>query len=452
MKSKIFTLLTFMSISTIGLLHAQIDAQFTRDSIEIERGIPGTTDFEPYFKVINEEFDDQNRPLTIVVYEYLTPTQLVPLQRQTFQYEGDNTSDFLMEDWNSTTEAWVPVKQEISTYENDLLVSFLRKKAPSGTLVDERRWFYNYDETGNETEKTLQSWNENTATWENLSRKRTTYTDEGNISIQLVQRFQDGSWNNTRRRGWTWEPGDLQPSITIAQRWSDTDQDWVSLSRRTYDNTPGGLWSGITTEVWDANTNTWVNEIRQGITINPDNNTSMLNLETWDNGWNPSFQNLYSFANNVNNSLLQQWNEQDLQFENFLRYRAEFNNAQLPILKMGMQRWDTDDQAWENRVFTRRINYFYTEVESTSINEIPVQNLCNIPNPYLPGTTFNCDIPADHGQLILDVYNLYGQLVVSEKVAGPTMQINNRLIPGMYIVSVHDAAQVYNVEKIIIAN
>lgn len=452
MKNKIFTLFIFMNISITGMLSAQIDPQFTRDSIEIERGIPGTTDFEPYFKVINEEFDDENRPLTIVVYEYLTPTQLVPLQRQTFQYEGENTANFLMESWDSGAETWIPVKQEISAYDNDLLVSFLRKKAPEGTLVDERRWFYSYDEAGNETERLLQSWNANISSWDNLSRKRATYNDDGNIEVQLVQRFQDGNWNNTQRRIWSWVEGDLQPTMTLAQRWSATDQDWVNLSRRTYDNTPGGLWSGITTQLWDTNTNSWVNEIRQGITINPTNDISTLNLETWDDGWNPSFQNFYSFANNVNNSLLQQWDEQALQYENFLRYRSEFNDSRLPLTKMGMQRWNTDAEAWENRIFTRRINYFWTEVENTSTNEIKVQNRCRIPNPYLPGTPFNCDIPTDHGQLFLEVYNLYGQVMVSEKVAGPMLQINSPLTPGMYIVSVHDGLQVYNLEKIVITH
>lgn len=47
MSEKIFCLLPVL-LSLLSL-NAQIDEAFIRDSIEIERGISGTTDFEPFF-------------------------------------------------------------------------------------------------------------------------------------------------------------------------------------------------------------------------------------------------------------------------------------------------------------------------------------------------------------------------------------------------------------------
>ena len=103
-------LLLYLLLLAVGYLpnsYAQIDAGFVRDSIEIERGIAGTTDFEPFFRLVNTAFDDDNRPLASIIYRYLTETELVPNQRQTFEYDEDgNKTMFLLEEWDQDAEDW----------------------------------------------------------------------------------------------------------------------------------------------------------------------------------------------------------------------------------------------------------------------------------------------------------------------------------------------------------
>ena len=449
---RLFIILICSSTLLLPALSGQIDPQFRRDSIRIEKGVSGTTEFEPFFKIINEDFDQDNRPLTSVIYSVESQSQMVPVQRQRFEYENGNTTSFLLEEWDMDQETWVPVKQEINTYEDNRLMELLRKKASNGVLVDHRKWTYAYNAAGMETGRLLQSWNSGMEIWENLSRKTITYNSAGKIETQLLERYQDDAWVNRRRRGWTWMAGGLQPMRTTTQQWSDKEQEWVNVSRKTYNMGGNGLWSGSIIEEWDASTDEWVNEIRESFNFNPGDNSSTSNLDRWEMmNWQSALRSLYNQSPDQNTALLQQWNPAAMEHENFLRYGTNFNADMLPTQSLGMQRWNPEFEDWENRNYTRRINYFWTDVNASSTNEVVEQKHCAIPNPYVSGTEIFCTIPLDQFPVFLEVSNLYGQIIHRKQVASQSMRINATLAPGLYVVRIRDAQQIYHLEKIVIA-
>ncbi len=449
-------LLLYLLLLAVGYLpnsYAQIDAGFVRDSIEIERGIAGTTDFEPFFRLVNTAFDDDNRPLTSIIYRYLTETELVPNQRQTFEYDEDgNKTMFLLEEWDQGTEAWRALKQEESTYEDGRLAIFLRKRPVDGTLQNRRRWVYQYTMGGMETGKLLQSWNADMGSWENLSRKTTSYDGEERISEQLLERFSGGVWKNSRRRTWTWGMGALQPSQTVSQIWSSMEQDWVNDARKSYGAGPNGLWSSSVVEQWNPNTGEWENDLQEQFAIDLANAESNYSLANWNGEWQANLRGQFTYSPGETQALLQNWNGSEMQYDNFLRSRSMFNSMRLPVQQTGMQSWNGDAGNWENQTYTRRTTYFWRSTEPNSTTEI-VQNRCTIPNPYFSGATISCELQAQDFPLNLEVYNLYGQLVLHKQVGSPTFQAETSGLPsGLYVFKLSDDSAVYQLQKVVVAN
>lgn len=445
-------LLLLISLWNLPEIFAQIDESFVRDSTEIERGLAGTMDFEPSFRLVNQAFDEGNRPLRSILYRYTSPDDLVREQQQTFEYDDNgNKTMFLLEQWNAAEEEWVPVKQEDSNYNlNGRLSSLTRMIAVQGELQNRRRWTYQYNAAAMETEKRLEAWNSDTEAWENLSRKSTSYTAEGQIEEQLLENFNGTVWVPRRKRTWTYELGQLQPSETLGQVWSSSEEAWVNNSRKAYAMAANGLWSGSIVQVWDSTAEEWVNDVKETFTIDLDNSESTFNIETWDGDWKEDARSQYSYSLSENQALLQRWNSTDKQHENFLRYRSLFNNDRLPVQQTGMQAWDANDETWENRNYTRRVTYFWRNNDPTS-TDAPIANHCVIPNPYWSGTSINCELFSQDFPLRLEVYNVYGQLVQHKQVNSPSFAVETSSLPyGLYVFKLSDEQQIYQLQKVVV--
>jgi hypothetical protein len=250
---------------------------------------------------------------------------------------------------------------------------------------------------------------------------------------------------------WTWEAGQIQPTQTLSQIWSSADQEWMQSSRKTFDMGPNGLWSGSIVETWN-DMNGWVNDVKETFTFDLTNNATSYNLELWEGGWQPDFRSQYTYTAAENTALLQRWNEVDMQHENFLRHGSLFNDERLPVQQMGMQVWNTNTANWLNEGFTRRISYFWRSNDPSNIEELP-NNYCRVPNPYFSGATINCELATQDFPLRLEVYNLYGQVVLQKQVYNPTFQVDMSLVPGgLYVFKLSDERQVYQLQKVIVAN
>jgi hypothetical protein len=447
-----FTLLLLLCLLTSQVSYAQINSNYLMDSIEIEKGVPGTSDFEPFFKVIHEEYDDENRPTRSVVYEYITPTELVPNQRQQFQFDDDGNSTFiLIENWDSNLQDWVPLKQENSTYIDGRLSMFFRQIESGGILVNFRRWMYSYNGAGAEIQKLLQQWDSNNEQWENLSRKITTYTVEGKIETQKTERYVSGNWQNRRLRTWTWNLDDMQPSISLFQRWDNTNQAWINDTRKTYNMNTSGLWSGSIVEKWDGSNQQWNNEMKETFTINQGSGFYTHAGDIWENNaWQRYIQNFYTFLGDQNPAVVRLWNESNIQYENYLRHRLIYNSNRLPQSRIGMQSWNEQSEDWENKNFTRRVTYFWTEDQNTATEEIELANQCMIPNPYYKGSLINCDIPITEKPLYLEVSNLLGQIVSKELIIDQVFPIKTSLNEGLYIARILEQNKVHHLEMIFV--
>lgn len=428
----------------------QTRPEYVLDSIEIEAGVPQTTDFNPAFRVITDESTAEGLPLKVTVYSYDMSGNVQPLRQHTYQYEDGQTVNFRVFNWDEFQQDWTIAREEIYTYQNDLLTSLTRKMIRNDQLENNRLWSYQYDDNGDETEVLLEGWDADAAAWQFLSRKISTYDENENIVRQTLQHYLGDSWRNRIRRMWNYDEGSLQPSSTVEQNWSGADNQWVNQTRKSYSMGQDGLWSGATIEIWNTDSLNWQPSIRQTSAVRNQGQEMEQSLETWQGEWINDSRNISQYEAGVNRSNFQKWDEDSLVWLDRLRYFARFQQGLLSE-KLGMQAWSASRNQWENRVFTRRIMYHYKENQTTNREELSINLNCWVPNPYKSGMTFACDLPVGHTDYQLQVFNSLGQLVHSQKINPGGNHIEAPLYPGIYISHIRQADKIIDIRKLIVS-
>jgi hypothetical protein len=448
MKRFLLKLLFFLIASNLVKSQSTLDLHL--DSIEIEAGVSGTTDFVPAFRVMTKEVDEEGRPVLLNIFEYDETSQAQPLRQHRYEYDNGNTTRFTISVWDESAKSWLVAREELNTYQDDLLASVMRKMLTNGVLQNDRLWTYKYDGEGSEIEQLLQEWDDTLQEWQNLSRKATTYNENFDIQSQTLQRFQGEVWVNVRRRMWTYDQNEFQPASTIVQIWSITEQSWINQIRKLYVLGANGIWSGAQIEEWNKDSSLWMPNLRETSIVRPTEQERILRLEIWDGDWQNSSRNINKRDVGLDVAKFQKWSQDSLTWTDRLRFSTRYDQDGLLTEKLGMESWDELDQQWENRKFTRRTRYFYTENQTTSTNLLQTDFSCQMPNPYRGGMTFFCDLPEKDKPYELVVYNLFGQIVHHQDFTPTVGFFNKQLQAGIYLTYILHSQSVYHVQKLIV--
>lgn len=450
MKSFFYSLL--LLIATVGPINGQESSIFIQDSIYVDQGISGTTDFEPQTRIYFKSYDERGRVLQ-QVRERLGENGIWRQQsRRMFTYDGDHLVEMHIQLWSINNEMWIDQRKDLYTYENGLRTSFIRQKAPSGQLENERRWQYSYNENGQQTDVLLQHWNG--GDWENLSRKLVTLNDDDNPESQTLQVWFNGNWRNVRAREWTYETAGNRSRVrvTTVRIWSLETNDWVDQTRKIFQYNNDGLWVASRFEAWQENTQEWTNTDRMLYNYTEQNHPAGQALQSWDgNEWVNRGQVSLTFKDQQFSSEIETWNQADSEWNNFLRYRVNLNDQNLLESRVGMEAWNGEAMLWENRNFTQRYTYYWSESIVNSIKEVGEIFSCTVPNPYTSGHYFFCDLPPNKQNYRLELYDLLGRPVFQlDFQSGEALSINKRPTPGMYVLRIHDREKLYHLQRLVI--
>lgn len=428
------------------------DAITVRDSIFIERGVAGTTDFTPEARITVTEFDDQGRPLTELRERRTQGGAWAPEQRRLFTYTDAELTDLLTQRWDSAASTWQDQRRDQYQYNDGQLQQRLRQLAPAGTLINDRRWQYEYDAAGRETGRLLQQWEGNS--WSSLTRRLVTYTSSGLIATQVLQARVGGEWRNARNRVWTYADvnGTERVTETLVQVWSVTAGDWVDQQRQRFGYNTAGLWTQSLYEQWDETEQKWQNAERTAYEYDQQVPSGVM-LQTWEqDDWQNSGRAQFTFTdNNDFFSRIDTWDANAAAWVNFLRYWLQSDEDGLLRRRTGMQAWNAAAMAWENRNFTQRITYSYTDLILNRIAEDQLPQACRIPNPYVPGTSFACDLPVIAAGYHLEVFDLLGRRVLTQRFTdAQSLQLTGRPAAGTYVVRISDGRRVLHLQRLVI--
>lgn len=367
-----------------------------------------------------------------------------------FTYEDDYLSQLHIQLWDPNTEGWRDQRKDLYTYEDGLLKEFVRQKAPQGTLVDDRRWLYDYNEDGQETRVLLQQWNG--VNWMNLSRKNMAYNQAGEISQQVLQVWIVNDWRNGRSQEWNYDSATGNVLSTVVKIWSETKQSWINQLQKLFFYNDGGLWVRSRFEDWNEEMQQWEPSSRMQYLYNGQRQPIGQSLQIWDgDDWENRGKANYAFVDNQFISRIETWDESAQDWTNFLRYGVEYDDRGLLKTRIGMQAWDDGRSAWENRAFTQRYTHFWSEAIVNDVHEAAQNLACVIPNPYPTGTLFFCDLPPSKHNFQLELYDMLGRAVYRKDLeSGQAVSIDRRPAPGVYVLRIHDQQQLYHLQRLII--
>lgn len=450
MKSLFYLIFFLFAVAHFGL--SQESSLLLQDSIYVDQGINGTTDFEAQTRIYFPSYDERGRVLQQVRERMGEEGNWQPQSRRLFTYNGDDLVEMHIQLWSINNEMWLDQRRDLYSYENGLRTQFVRQKAPQGQLENERRWQYSYNEDEQETAVLLQQWDG--GDWANLSRKVLTYNEDGDPESQVLQVWINESWRNLRSRVWNYEMNETRSrvKVTTVRVWSTETNDWVDQLRKIFQYNNDGLWVSSRFESWLADTQEWVNSDRMMYTYNDENQPAGQYLQTWDGGeWENRGQVSFSYKDKQFLSEIETWDKAGGAWNKFLRYQVHLDDENLLESRVGMQNWNGEAMQWENRNYTQRHTYFWSEALVNSVKEVGEIFSCTIPNPYPSRQFFFCDLPQQKTNYRLELYDLLGRSVYQlDFQSGEALSIQERPTPGMYVLRIHDGQKLYHLQRLVI--
>ncbi|MBX2872671.1 MAG: DPP IV N-terminal domain-containing protein [Saprospiraceae bacterium] len=445
----LMSLIFFVAGGSTSVL-AQEDTVFKRDSVYIDHGLNNTNDFENDRRIYFIQEDDQGRVLEKVIHRKNNNGEFEPFRRHLSSYEGPNLKQFVIQAWELMNEEWISIREDNYTFNNDLLVLYLRRTIQDGLLTDYRQWLYSYDEDGNEAEVILQEMTN--GQWVNLSRKQQSFHEDGDLLSQTLQKWVDNGWKNNRQREWEYDMASgLTRQVTVSA-WDTPTDAWVRIVIQTFSYNATGQWIGSSYQAWDQNNQIWVNTQRtQHLYDNQQSPTGQI-MQNWENDeWRNNLRSGLVVNGEKHSATIQQWDASTDSWSNFLRYQQTITSEGVTQEKLGMEAWDATANSWINKNFTQRYTYFWSEQLVNALQDTSLPKNCQLPNPYTAGLPIQCDLTDKNADLQLVLFDMMGRRVLQQRW-GSTQSgsIDSPPIPGVYVLQLIQNQQIQHLQKIVI--
>ena len=431
-------------------LLAQGDTVFKRDSVYIDQGINNTNEFENDRRIYFQEEDDQGRVLDKVIHRRNNSGEFEPFRRHLSTYEGPNLIQFVIQAWELMGEEWISIREDNYTFENNLLIKYLRRTMQEGVLSDYRQWSYSYDEDDNEVEVILQEMQE--GAWVNRSRKEQTYNEDGELLTQTLQKWVDNAWKNSRQRNWDYDMASgLTRTVTLSA-WDTPTNDWIEVFIQTFSYNADSQWTGSSYQAWDQDNEVWVNTQRTQYLYDNQRNPIGQIMQLWENDdWRNNLRGGLTINGDTQSSVIQQWNASTDSWSNFLRYQQTRAANGTTQEKLGMETWDASTESWINRNFTQRFTYFWSEQVVNALEKVTLPENCQVSNPYQGGLPIRCELADASTDLQVELYDMMGRRVFQQSWASAQGgSIDSPPLPGLYLLRITQDQRTQHLQKIVI--
>ncbi len=271
-------------------------------------------------------------------------------------------------------------------------------KSDIGEWEEDEFYFrvYSYDAEGNLTTEEYKD-------LKGRHRSVDTYDANGNRTEHISYR-----WNpNNSLEGWrSVDTYDANGNLTerLSYRLVSGLNDWQISQRYVYTYDANGNQTEYIYSYWDSDLNDWVISWRYVDTYDACGNLTERLHSSWDSGindWKRGTRHIYTFDANGN-----------------LTERLFYN-------------WDSESNGWINdSKFVAYWSELTTQIHTSS--EYPKFTI--YPNPVKDQITIETYNPEPHA---IEIHTLNGQLLYSDKIEGPTLQIDlSSFQKGLYFITV----------------
>jgi len=311
-----------------------------------------------------------------------------PSQQIKFQYTGFQLFEETFRSWDKTLQVWVNLVQNKYTYETDNSLSSI---------------FY------------LQ-WNATSSIWDYATKDLIVYDANKNIISIENQKWNENlnKWDNYLRINFAYSGGFV--SEKLYQVWNKSTQLWDDYQKENFIYTNSKK-SEVVMQVKSPTTN-WENYSRYVYTYNG----SVLSEITdyfWYGSWTGNKKLIYTFNSNSLETLvvMQQW----------AAHLGNFRNI-------------SQDES------------YYTQREVIGIEEVTT-NAFIVTNPLSKSVPFQLNGLQERKNYQMSLISLNGSVVMNIPVtSGQTIELNNRIPNGIYMLNITTAGNKGISQKILITD
>ncbi len=323
---------------------------------------------------------------------------------------------------------------------------------------NDSKFTYSYNTQGNELSRMYESWN---GQWEKQFRNLTSYTSQDQVSVFLIQQWDQFQWKNDLRSSYTYNSFG-NPETLLVENWSNQ---WVNLSKtlNTFDGNQNLTQTQI--QIWTGSI--WENDWLYKKTYNSMDQEIIRISQTWDNGsWKNAWREEYDYdqSNNKIEEIIKEWDQNQWKNDQRRTWTFDSNNK---VTNYHWQLWQSN--AWEDNARTaytynaagdleleirelwrnnswefdykRELSYLAV----SKIDELSREKMTKLfPNPANDLVTVEIEsrpsLPIN-GNVTL--YDLNGQEVLSRSLTNSSESVSLiELSPGVYIACINVSGKI----------
>lgn len=300
--------------------------------------------------------------------------------KEIYSYNANNQiSEYIYQEWESG--GWVNDHKEISTYNSaGKLQEFTRLTWAAGSWDNYENYLYEYDAAGNCTTAIYRE--PNLSSWSNETKTTISYDAGNHATAYLFEEWQAGAWMETSKAEVSYNSNGGTLTILSQEKIGSI---WQDVYRATY--------------------------------IYNDTQKSECLQETFDGTvWNKTARNIYNYSGsgNLENIVMQQWDNPNSAWANNYRLGFEYNAQQL-VSALFTEAWNSGNY-WEKTTSSNKIKFFYESYNNTGINNLAHAVSINVyPNPAIRILHVAIDWEKPQSST-LTVYDITGRVQVVQVV------------------------------------
>jgi len=370
-------------------------------------------------------YDVENRINQIDAYGYSSdPSKEITAwyHNYKFVYEYDeNGRTTCFKKLRKSNNNWKDDDVFVFFYNEQGLIDTIKRNYYGGmeNHIDSLKYAYSYDENGNRIDYVLQQLNSYYEwTWHNLYHHQYTY-ENGKISTDLDQTWNNDSWRNTDSISYAYENGQVITNTHL--KWNVNGGYWYNYENTNYEYYPSENTTSIVFQTWNDE---WVNKSRTIKQFDDFGTPIQYAYQLWQNEeWVDNGICSYSVneSNNCTDALCKQMSSNGIWTESRDNYsmNVAFNNGISILPITGLQ-------------------FHVSYLSTTALKENDHNELATVyPNPGISQLNIQTDTPITQ----VTIYDMMGRQVFNQTMSETTIRINTENWPaGVYFWKTYNSS------------
>lgn len=216
---------------------------------------------------------------------------------QTFDANGHIT-ERLYENWDNVNFVYTPFAHDIYIYNSNGQLTDMQYQLWDATLAqpnwdNDTLYQFAYDTvSGQVLTMEGKTWNDTGGYWNVSFRYVYTYDVSGNLIMETLQSWNQPttSYNNVSRYKYLYNSGRMINAVY--QTYNAGTANWTSVNQTNYTYNTSGWMTEATMQNWNNGFNTWENDMRYAYTYDTDGDVLTEVGQSWDGSGNGVFNNM----------------------------------------------------------------------------------------------------------------------------------------------------------------